>query len=61
MNTREHATVLAALRYWQRIISSYPYGDGSLPSPEEDVATNGGDVEALGSEEIDDLCERINQ
>jgi hypothetical protein len=53
MSSRELATVLAALRYWQR---QNTVDDG----PEVDIATNGGTVEALHWPEIDALCERLN-
>ena len=52
MNKRELATVLAALRYWQRKL---PIG----AKPEADIATDGG-IEPLSAEEIDALCEKIN-
>lgn len=50
---RELATVLAALRYWQR--------EGLMSSGvEHDIADDGGIWKPLGVEEIDDLCERLN-
>ncbi|SRR6266480_2743545 len=65
-NERELATVLAALRYWQRAI-----GVDSLPvGPREKSAYMGhfnfsGDEEdqclPLSAEEIDALCEQINK
>lgn len=65
-DSRELATVLAALRYWQRAI-----GVDSLPvGPLEKNAYMGhfdfsGDVEdqclPLSADDIDDLCERINR
>lgn len=48
-NERELATVLAALRYWQRI-------GIRAACPEADIAGPDG----LWPEEIDALCERIN-
>lgn len=51
----EQATVLAALRFWQRA----GHGASSTP-PEWDIATNEGTVEPLDEPAIDDLCERIN-
>jgi hypothetical protein len=53
LTDREHATVLAALRFWQRMPSE-------LSEPENDIATNGDEHAALTLEEIDALCERIN-
>jgi hypothetical protein len=50
---REMATILAALRYWQR--------EGLLSGGrEQDIATNEDRLRALSAEEIDALCERIN-
>ena len=52
MNGRELATVLAALRYWQQDLEA---NDGP-PISGEFFA----DCEPLTSEEIDELCERLN-
>ena len=54
----ELATILAALRYWQR----RGLTSASMPSvmPEWDIATNEGTVEPMTPAEIDNLCERIN-
>lgn len=52
LNDREHATVLAALRYWQ--------AQREEVVAENDIATNGGTVLALTDHEIDALCERLN-
>lgn len=53
VSDREAATVLAALRYWQR--------QGLLSSGhEQDVAEDAGRFAALSASEIDSLCERIN-
>jgi hypothetical protein len=54
----ELATVLAALRYWQRTIISTPG-----PFPSEDALPEMiyfGDEEPITAEELDDLCERVN-
>lgn len=53
LGPRELATVLAGLRYWQRL----GVGEGG---PEEDIATDGGSIEPLNEVEIDALCERLN-
>lgn len=51
MNERELATVLAALRNWQR----------QWPSKELlDISTDSGAVEPLNLVEIDELCENLN-
>jgi hypothetical protein len=53
MNTRQLATILAALRYWQR--------QGlQLDVPELDIATNAGAVDPLSTAEIDELTQQIN-
>ena len=52
LDHRELSTILAALRYWSR------FGDDG--DPEFDIATDGGNIEALGDDEIDQLCKRIN-
>lgn len=53
LSERELATVLAALRYWQR--------EGLHSSGHEiEIATNGGTLAAMAEGEIDALCERIN-
>jgi hypothetical protein len=51
---RETATLLAALRMWQRLDG--PAGN----APEMVVATNDGAFAPLDEQEIDDLCEAIN-
>lgn len=55
LDEREAATVLAALRHWQRGL-----GDDVETSEVDDIATNGGALEALSEAEIDALCERLN-
>lgn len=53
LDDREHATVLAALRYWQR--------EGLMSSGHEgDIATNGSTLPMMQPHEIDALCERLN-
>jgi hypothetical protein len=52
-NHRNLATVLAALRYWQR------EGVGSA-GHEQNIATDDGAWSAMSVEEIDELCEAIN-
>lgn len=53
MNARETATVLAALRYWQR--------EGlQSAGHEQDIACDGGTLTPLTAVEIDALAERIN-
>lgn len=52
-NPRAFATVLAALRYWQR---EGLFSDGA----EQDIATDGG-IPPMSADEIDVLCEELNQ
>lgn len=53
LDNRELATVLAALRFWQRRCDPR--------DPEMEIATDDDNIEALGDDEIDTLCERLNQ
>lgn len=55
LTPEELATILAALRYWQRV----GHGAGVMPR-EWDIATNDGTVEPLSVDEIDSLCEKLN-
>ena len=50
---RELATVLAALRMWQRL-------GVARDCPEQDIATDGGNIKPLHDHDIDDLCDRVN-
>lgn len=59
LDNRELATVLAALRYWQREVVTVA-GVVVEELPEGDIATNCGTLEYLGEGEIDSLCERLN-
>lgn len=52
LNRRELATVIAALRFWQR--------EAADDQPEWDIATDGGEVEPLDGDGIDKLCEDLN-
>jgi len=55
MNRRELATVLAALRYWQR------KNPGILDTEEYfEIASDGLEIDPLTMDEIDGLCERLN-
>jgi hypothetical protein len=53
LNPRETATILAALRFWQA-------NEGMPSAVFTDIATNDGCLVALGMDEIDRLCERLN-
>lgn len=53
---RETATILAALRLWQRGDGVGDDGDSELAA----IASNGGCFEPMTSEEIDKLCEALN-
>jgi hypothetical protein len=52
LTDRELATVLAALRYWQRELDEC--GPPPIAEPFDDAIT------PLTADEIDDLCERLN-
>lgn len=58
LDNSEHATVLAALRCYQQVRAA---SGGDIPDDLQDIADNGGTIEALESDDIDALCERINQ
>ena len=51
LSDRELATVLAALRLWQR---------SRHPLDLEEIATDEGSFDCLDTDEIDSLCERVN-
>jgi hypothetical protein len=52
---REFATILAALRYWQANDRNT-----AAQAPEYDIASDSGQFEPLGNDEIDTLCEQLN-
>jgi hypothetical protein len=54
LNDRELATILAALRLWQAT-------DSADTEEQNDIATNGGNLDAMSNEEIDILCETVNR
>lgn len=54
----EHATILAALRYYQMEGQGEPSHRSDMI---HDIATNGDTVISLNAEGIDELCVRINQ
>lgn len=56
MDARTIGTVLAALRNYQSDMERF----NGVPAFLEDIATNGGTVIPLDTDEIDDLCESIN-
>jgi hypothetical protein len=49
------ATILAALRYWQANDRN-----AATKAPEYDIASDSGEFEPLGNDEIDALCEQLN-
>lgn len=53
LTEHELATVLAALRYWQR-------NSKKSATPEWDIATSAGEFDPLTDGQIDTLCERLN-
>jgi hypothetical protein len=52
-NDSEHATILAALRWYQQMAPD-------LPDDIRKIATNGGAIKRLSAAGIDELCERVN-
>lgn len=54
VSDREHATILEALRHYEFDLDNR---DGVEPG---EIATEGGTLEPLTVEEIDQLCERVN-
>lgn len=52
-NERQKATVLAALRFWQRMGHECEFSEHS-------IATNDESIVQLSNSEIDSLCEEIN-
>ena len=59
LDYRELATVIAALRFYQRGLLGGPSTFASYA--ESDIATGGGTLVPLDDLEIDALCERLNQ
>lgn len=58
MTKQELATVLAALRWYQ----DSGFGDPTKRTPQiHQIASDLGKVLPLGSNEIDDLCEKLNR
>ena len=57
LNDSQHATVLAALRYYQANGQGDPL---NRRLDIHDIATNGDTVISLDADGIDDLCEQIN-
>jgi hypothetical protein len=68
LSPRELATVLAALRIWQRYFTADAILAGDLPNRRTDlrdnmlvsIATDSGKGVPLTNSEIDKLCERLN-
>lgn len=54
---RERATILAALRYWQRKTSM----SNSDSTQEQIIATDGGTLEQLDYDEVEALCDKLNR
>ena len=56
VNHRELATILAGLRLHQNRLQRHDMAEGI-----NDIATDGGTLEALSVDEVGELCERLNQ
>ncbi len=56
LDNRELATVLAALRVWQRCGLT-----ADTPTPEDSMASDDGTISILQPAEIDKLCEKLNE
>lgn len=54
---REFHTILASLRFWEAFVTKHPEGDQGWF---DDIASNGGEIDPLGADEIDALCLRLN-
>ena len=50
-------TILAALRYWQRLVRMH----SPLPQAVKDIATDLSQHHMLKDEEIEALCQKINE
>ena len=62
LDDRETAAVLAGLRMLQaRRLGVVTIAGSDLEASIDDIETDGGGLEAMGADEIDDLCERLNQ
>lgn len=61
--SRELGAILAALRFWQRSGLGGKNTDivNGIPFHQDSIATGGGEFDALDADEIDELCERMNQ
>lgn len=57
VNERQHATILAALRIYQKTGMSEPT---NRPVAIHEIATNSETIIALNADDIDDLCELLN-
>lgn len=57
ISDHELHTILAALRYYQESCQCVAANRSEWI---EDLATNGGEVTALDTASIDDLCDRLN-
>jgi hypothetical protein len=58
LSNQEMATVLAALRTYQR--AGYPQNPDEMPHCIYDIASDGGDYRPMHEFEIDELCTRLN-
>lgn len=59
LDAQEYATVLAALRFWQRRLGGRNIMGECPPEPEDDIASSAGEFEPLNEDDIDKLIERL--
>jgi hypothetical protein len=57
LDARKVATILVALRCYQRILDDT---GGDIPNDMHDIATNNYEFDAMDIDEIEKLCDHIN-
>ena len=62
LNDREHATIVAALRYYQNDLDAHRLSPDVDPQGEIDlIATSGDSLTGLDAGEIDELVDRLRE